>query len=226
VQIVTRDHTFNDSNNFNTLESYRDAVNSGAELIYLVEEDIFTGIDFFDAHQQAHALVPDAFAVGGCNMFPGKDEHAVHNRHPYHSLGVSWRPEVLTEFVLPHATGLYYGHRQKYCQERFGTTGHWDQDGLIEAVRRMNDKKFTVMDVPRAYHAGYTGYSRLGTHFLDPAETCENHIIEAASKLLLMTTEQLNDRATFDKDHQTVPLDARRGPITRVLGEPADTLRQ
>ena len=94
------------------------------------------------------------------------------------------------------------------------------------AVRRTSGLPFAVMDVPRAYHAGYTGYSRVGTHFLKPEETCRTHIVEAAAKLLRMTSEDLNARALFSKDHQTVDLDAPRPPLTVVRNGSVVTLRK
>jgi hypothetical protein len=226
VRIVSREHNYDESNSYNTLKAYEDAVEWGADLVYLVEDDVFTGLDFFTAHQQAHDLLPDVFAVGGCNFFPGGDPAALSLRYPYHSLGISFRPDVLKNYVLPHATVAYFTNRSRYCEERFGSKGHWDQDGLIEAVRRTTGLPFAVMDAPRAYHAGYTGYSRVGTHFLKPEETCRHHIVEAAAKLLRMTSDELNERALFDKDHQTVELNAPRPPITMVQDGPVVTLRQ
>lgn len=226
VRIVSREHSYDESNSYNTLMSYRDAVEWGADLIYLVEDDVFTAVDFFTAHQQAHRLAEGVFAVGGCNFFPGSDPTALNTQYPYHSLGVSFRPEILTEHVFPHATPAYFKNRSAYCEARFGSAGHWDQDGLIEAVRRASGMHFAVMDVPRAYHAGYTGYSRVGTHFLKPEETCRHHIVEAAAKLLRMSSADLNDRALFDKDHQTVDLNAPRAPISQLKHGDVVMLRQ
>lgn len=226
VRIVSREHNFDESNSYNTLKAYGDAVEWGADLIYLVEDDVFTALDFFDAHRQAHELLPGVFAVGGCNFFPGADPASLNTQYPYHSLGVSFRPNVLKEYVLPHANIEYFSNRSKYCELVYGTSGHWDQDGLIEAVRRTVDLPFAVMDVPRAYHAGYTGYSRVGTHFLKADETCRSHIVEAAARLLRMTSDELNERALFDKDHQTVDLNATRPPITTVRNGSVVTLRQ
>lgn len=226
ARITTREHNWDESNSYNTLESYRDAVESGPDLVYLIEDDVFTGHDFFTAHQQAHEVMPEAFAIGGANFFAGTDDSSLVTRYPYHSLGVSFRPEILRDVVLPHATSEYYSNRSKYCETRFGSSGHWDQDGLIEAARRERGMLFAVMDSPRAYHAGYTGYSRVGTHFLKADETCRDHIVHAAAKLLRMTSDDLNSHALFDKDHQKIDLDARRGPITQVVDGSVVTLRQ
>jgi hypothetical protein len=226
VRIVSREHNYDESNSYNTLRAYADAVEWGADLIYLVEDDVFTAHDFFTAHRQAHERLPKVFAVGGCNFFPGTDASALNIQYPYHSLGVSFRPGILQDLVLPHATVDYFANRSRYCEEKFGSSGHWDQDGLIEAVRRTTGMPFAVMDVPRAYHAGYTGYSRVGTHFLKPEETCRHHIVEAAAKLLRMTSDELNERALFDKDHRTVDLNAPRPPITTVRDGSVVTLRQ
>lgn len=217
VRIVSRDHDYGDSNSYNTLMAYGDAVNWGADLIHLVEDDVFTGIDYFTAHHEAHALVPDAWGVGGCNFFPGTDPTALNMNLLYHSLGVSFRPRILEQYILPHAVHEYFSDRSGYCRKRFGFDGRWDQDGLIENLRRQQKMKFAVMDVPRAYHAGYTGYSRVGTHFLKPEETCRNHIVEAAAKLLRMDTAELNERALFDKDYKTADLDRTRPPISCTL---------
>jgi hypothetical protein len=68
VTVSPRRHSYK-GNSHNVLESYRDAVlKRGVEpaLVHLVEEDILVGAGYFDFHDQAHALHPDAFAVSAC----------------------------------------------------------------------------------------------------------------------------------------------------------------
>jgi hypothetical protein len=226
LRIGQRRHNYR-GNSYNVLTSYRDAVAEGADLVHLVEEDVFVGHDYFDFHRRAHALAPEAFAVSACRnqqfpigTEPPADETAVYLHASYQSLGVSFRPERLAP-ALAHARQPYFQRPIVYCRRAFPHTGinpaNAEQDGLLHRVMEAEGRTTLYAAVPRAYHAGFVGYHRHGQ--LPPGG------VEArAAAILAMGDDELNRRAHSFPDHATVPLDAVRQPVDKIIfwnGAPA-----
>lgn len=218
TRILTPQHAYK-GNSYNTLHAYQYAIFQGADLIYLVEDDIFIGQDFFAFHRAAHELAPGCLAVSACrNQFypvsedPLTDDSAVYTHLSYQSLGVSFRPAVL-EKVVQHAGHLYFSNPVVYCKAYFPNSqinpANAEQDGLIHRIGEVEELPTVYPYSPRAYHAGFHGYHRRG---LPVAGT----IPERAQKLLAMTSEDMNKRARSYPDHVTVDLDRSRAPVTKV----------
>lgn len=64
--------------------------------------------------------------------------------------------------------------------------------------------------MPRAYHAGFTGYNRSGS-------TLPGSVEDQARRILTMTGDELNAASQSYRDYQTVELDADRQPVSRSL---------
>lgn len=228
VTIVHRRHSHK-GNSFNVLESYRDALAHKVDLVHLIEEDIFVGADYFDYAWQAHAMLPDVFAVSGCRnqaypvgIEPPADPTAVYQHPSYQSLAVSFRPPMIDRFVA-HARISYYKHPQAYCQSTFPASGippgHCEQDGLINRVRESIQGVAVYPGVPRAYHAGFYGYNRHGG-WLDPADGSLRRLEQRGAALLAMSADVLNGRARHYKDHTTTPLNEHRPAVTHTIRWP------
>jgi hypothetical protein len=231
VTVASRRHSYA-GNSFNVLESYREAVfERGTEpgLIHLVEEDILVGVDYFDYHDQAHALHPDAFAVSACRnqqypvgTDPQPDPTAVYPHLSYQSLGVSFRPGVVRRFAV-HAARPYYRSPGAYCKSAFPDSlipaGHCEQDGLINRVREHGGWSTIYPVVPRAYHAGFYGYNRRGGWAESPDRPNERSERRGA-RLLAMAGDVLNRRARHYKDFATTPLDENRPAVTHTIRWP------
>lgn len=206
-------------NSYNVLTAYALAVNTTAELVHLVEEDVFVAVDYLEFHRQAHELAPAAFAVSACrnqNILadPPDDPGALWADHDYQSIGVSFRRETL-RLVLREAGPRYYGDPIGYCKRRFPRTripaGNAEQDGLLNRVAEERGLSTFYPCVPRAYHAGFIGYHRAGEP-LTGADT-----FARGRALLAMTTEELNRRAASYPDHHAIDLDEKRGPLREVI---------
>jgi hypothetical protein len=210
-------------NSFNTLTGMKFALKQGADRVYLVEDDILVGSDFFSFHRDAHRLVPENLSVSACrNQFfaagedPLPEEDKVYAHLSYQSLGVSLSRESLS-LVVPHITHAYLSNPVNYCKKNFPGSGinpaNAEQDGLIHRIGERDGLPTVYPCAPRAYHAGFTGYHRAGKRLWGTVE-------QRSAQLLGMSSDDLNGRAESYKDHVAIDLDARRVPVSRV-GDPS-----
>lgn len=218
-RVLRRMHPYR-GNSYNVLESYREAVARGPELVHLVEEDVFVGMGYFDAHREAHALCPDVMAVSLARNQnhigdPEPEPDALYLAPVYQSVAVSFRPERL-EAVLKYATRAYYSNPIQYCRTHFPHTtipaGNAEQDGLINRVAERLGLRVAYATLPRAYHAGFVGYHRKGEGF-----PVGMPVTAVATALIGMSTAELNRRAHSYPDHQAIDLREGPGPLSRIV---------
>lgn len=223
VRIGLRDHGYR-GNSYNVLTSFRNAIDEGAELVHLVEEDVLVGADYFDFHRRAHELAPDVFSVSACrNQYyplgeqPPQDEDAIYLHSSYQSIGVSLKAYRLRQ-VMGHAHRAFFIDQVGYCARAFPRSkinrSHAEQDGLIHRIIEQQRSATAYAAVPRAYHVGFVGYHRNG-------ELPAGDVLERARAILAMDADELNRRAASYPDHNTVPLDAERAPVGRIITWPA-----
>jgi hypothetical protein len=221
VVVKKRHHEYH-GNSFNVLTGLIDALKMpGADLIHVVEDDIFVGLDYFTYHRRAHELVPEAFAVSACR---NQNQAAVGSFDPgvvrihasYQSLGGSFQRKILHR-LASYAQDGYFRDPVGFCKAVFPDSRipapHAEQDGLLNRIRESHGLKTVYPDVPRAYHAGFVGYHRAG----DPLT--EGTPEERGHQLLVMDAEELNRRAEGPwKDHETINLaEVRKGPERVIL---------
>jgi hypothetical protein len=183
-----------------------------ANLVYLIEEDIWIGRDFFAFHEAAHACQRSFFVSGVRNQNDLRalphDRSRIYLDSRYQSLGVSFRVESLPRITAHHCPE-YYAAPQDYVARRFPSSRlgeyFWEQDGLIGRV--IEDERLAGIYpfVPRAYHAGFIGYNRSGRAFGGSLE-------RRVAKLESMTDDEANDRAHQYKDIRSCDLTRRRVP--------------
>lgn len=213
VVVKRRSHDYH-GNSYNVLMAFREATSIGdADLVHLVEDDIFVGEDYFRYHRAAHELNDECFAVSACHNQnqpgrEGSDEEALRIHYSYQSLGVSFRTDKLALFT-PYVSETYFEDPIEFCRTRFPLSAipapHAEQDGLLNRVRELHRMYTLYPDVPRAYHAGFEGYHRPGQALF--AGTVE----ERGRALLEMDSEELNRRAAPEwQDHEAFDLDAVR----------------
>jgi hypothetical protein len=164
------EHTYI-GNTFNTLEAYKEAYQTDAKFIYLVEDDVLVRPDFFKWHQAVQSR-GDFF----CSVAYRCSRNAEARRditdasayfttaRDYASIGVCWRRENLAH-VIQHAKDEYYRDLKGYLVRRFPNNRFSDcyaeQDGLIMRTMGETHGLYTVWPyVPRAYHVGFAGYNR------------------------------------------------------------------
>ena len=164
-----RPHGF-EGNSHNVLEAYKEAFNSSARFIYLIEEDVFVQPDFFRWHEAVQA--EGDFMCSVAYRCSRNSEAATDITDPnayftsqrdYASIGVAWRREKLAP-VIAHASTEYYRDTSAYMVRTFpGNRFAGDfseQDGLIMRVMWETHGTVAWPYVPRAYHLGWYGYHR------------------------------------------------------------------
>ena len=224
----------------NMLMALHESMEYGANLVHLVEDDVFVSTGYFDYHRSAHELAPDAFCVTACNPDLGRAPsgpdaaHRATLRAVAPTVGTSFRPGRLREIcdLLP----LSYlddrvGHLRRTFPQHPCAPHLWSGiDGAMGRVRHHLDKLTVFPEVGRAYHAGFIGAGcedeacngdtvrdgynngphRHGTGLTGTLE-------ERAEQLLKMRAEDFNARAGI-RDHVWFDPDVNYGPVTEVAG--------
>jgi hypothetical protein len=135
-------------NSYNLLMAYKDAYESEAEFVFLIEDDVLIRPEFFAWHWTQHAMAPLACTIGVRN--PGHGAYA--------SLGVCFRRPVL-KLLLPHCRVSYFQNVRQYCRTMFPPSPFdCEQDGLIARV--LHGHSVGWAEVPVAQHVGWYGYHR------------------------------------------------------------------
>lgn len=223
LEIVNREQHRTRGNSYNVIESYKEALADGFDMIHLVEEDVLVGYDYFDFHRRAHEIVHDAFSVSACRnqnfplgQDPEPDDEALYLHSSYQSIGVSFMRAVL-EYSLAGIGMEYYTNMVAYCKERFPDSaipaGHAEQDGLLHRQQEHLALPTVYGALPRAYHAGFVGYHRKGSMMAGTIE-------ERARMILGMSADELNARAHSYPDHTTIDLDKERDSVRYVVQWP------
>jgi hypothetical protein len=142
-------HAFH-GNSYNILMAYKDAYETDARYVFLIEDDVMIHPDFFAWHWYQQTIKPL-----GCSIAVLKTE-----RHgTYASLGVCFRREILRS-ILPHCRPAYFQDMRKYCRAHFAPAKFdCEQDGLFCRLLRFQSIVWATT-APLAQHVGWYGYHR------------------------------------------------------------------
>jgi hypothetical protein len=156
-------------NTSNVLSAYREAAETpGVEHVFLIEEDIMVGENFFRWHYAVQKQGDWMCSIAAINR---RAKHAdsidpaeyFTSRDTYQSWGVCW-PVAKLAPILEHAKPEYYSNLFGYVGKRFPNSSlgmMWpEQDGLIERVLIETHGVTAWPYVPRAFQAGAYGYHR------------------------------------------------------------------
>ena len=146
-------------NSFNVLNAYRTAYDAGADLIYLVEDDVMVLPQFFAWHI---AVQERPGAVGPFGVRVGTSVGVRNPGHgAYASLGVCHDRNTV-EDILEHAVPRYFRDMRGYCARTFPPSPFdCEQDGLIARV--IAGCTVAWADPPVCSHIGWYGYHRKRT---------------------------------------------------------------
>ncbi len=136
-------------------------------LVYLVEEDIMVGRDFFRWHRGVHAQAPPLF----CSIpvrNPNRRLDVAERIDGYYlssgdscSNGACYPAEVLRCCIAPHVNMAYLARPKRYLRRRFPDSavglGFVEQDGLIRRIQERSAWPIAWPCTPRAFHAGFFG---------------------------------------------------------------------
>lgn len=137
-------------NSFNVLMAYKDAYETQAEYVYLVEDDVMVHPLFFGWHRHQHENDKEIGASIGVVKEPFHSHYA--------SWGVCFKRETLS-LILPHCKAAYFQNMTGYCRARFlPSKVHCEQDGLFCRVLARHTVVYAT--TPLAQHVGWYGYHR------------------------------------------------------------------
>ncbi len=221
-RIAKRRHVY-EGLTYNLLETYRDALTMKPELVYVVEDDVLVGEDFFEFHEAAHELDDDAFCVSACRnqnlerSFVRNDGgnyrdltkankladsgrlSAIYRHTSYQSIGTSHKAEFLPG-VLEHACRAYYENPNDYCARVLDDPDlPYDASSQCDLIHRVTRRRvwWTIYPfVPRAFHVGWVGCGRPNGARLGGSWQ------DSAAKILDMSEKKMNELA--DPDHRDI----------------------
>ncbi len=173
-------------NNWNTLKSYEWAAQQDCELVYLVEEDVMVGEDFFNWHETVQRELKPFCSIGVRHLdWPISDDPREYmETHAFASLGVCFSAVHLSWIIKGIPEG-YYDNLIPSLDAEFpnskfkGASGA--QDGLISRIMERHGLRSIQPRRPRAYHAGWYGFNR--DMSVQPQGTLQERI-EAVGRLL------------------------------------------
>ena len=168
--IQRKPHGWN-GNSYNTMEAYKEAINTDVRYVYLVEEDVLVTPDFFRWHEAVQAVEPNTMCsiAYRCSRYREAFTHIVDpaayftTERDYASIGVCWKADRLAR-LASHCSPAYFADSSNYILRTFPNnrfSGDFcEQDGLI--MRLMwEERAFTTWGyVPRCFHMGWYGYHR------------------------------------------------------------------
>jgi hypothetical protein len=185
---------------YNILRGYQAAlaVEPSPAWVGLIEEDVLVAEDIFEFWDAAFALDAQAFAVSACRnqnqppmLFADRDAPRVYVDHSYQAIGTAHRATAaFREVVTHHANPRYFARPIAYCAEHLPDeglpAGAASQDGLFHRVVRRDRLRVLYPIVPRAFHAGWTGWNRPQGTALQGAWA------DRAAQILMLTGDQMN----------------------------------
>lgn len=154
---------------WNILKALESGYQTGAEYVFLVEEDVFVAPDFFSWHLAKH-VEREHFVTCGRR----------HGRMPkdfYSNPGTCYSRQALTQ-ILPHINADFFRDTRAYLDKNFptmvGKDGNLD-DGLIRKVQRSVGGRVCCADPAVAFHQGFHYYNRMGG-YVNTGKTIQERI--------------------------------------------------
>jgi hypothetical protein len=156
----------------NLLLGYLRAAAEAKRFVFLIEEDVMVGRDFFRWHRAAHAAAGPLFcsiAVKNPNRalrLPHEAEGYYLTDGDYCSHAVCFEKQVVRAMITPHVNMAYFRRPKKYLRRHFPASaiglGFVEQDGLLRRIQERSAYSIAYPCVPRAFDAGFYGYNRPG----------------------------------------------------------------
>lgn len=149
------------------------------KLVYLIEDDVMIGRDFFRWHDAVHKQNPDLFSshanlnINRSIPTQGNWDEYYLTSGDYGSIGTCMHRDTILNHIAPHASKSYYRSPTNYVATTFkGSTLKRDQaeqDGLIRRIQHTTGRPQAyphTMQIdgllygPRCFHAGFYGKNR------------------------------------------------------------------
>jgi hypothetical protein len=156
---------------YNVLNALIYGAKHSDNLVYLIEDDVMIGKDFFTFNEELHAKEKDIFCSvlsmnvnTKYNTTNDFDKYYISANGDYQSIGVCYKKEIIMQKIKPHFTSEYISNPFIYCKNKFPDSklnGNFvEQDGLIRRIIEAGKERVAYAHVPRCYHAGFYGKNR------------------------------------------------------------------
>jgi hypothetical protein len=157
----------------NVLLGYLRAAAQARRYVFLIEEDVMVGRDFFRWHRAVQAAASRTLfcSIASKNTnrrltLAQQTEDFYLSSGDFCSIGVCFDKRVLQQRLAPHVNMSYMRSPKKYIRRHFPASqiglGFVEQDGLIRRIQQQSGNPIAWPSVPRAFHAGFYGYNRPG----------------------------------------------------------------
>jgi len=187
IQVAYRASHPYPGNSHNVLMAYKDAYESEASYVFLVEDDVLIHPQFFTWHR----YVQNGSKAIGCSIAVTNPGHGA-----YASLGVCFKRERL-QLVMPHCKAAYFQDMRGYCRAHFPPSRFdCEQDGLFARV--LAGHPVVWAGTPYAQHVGWYGYHR--PRSVRPQGTLEDRYFQV--KQALRTTQSIRKVSRDFRDIQ------------------------
>ena len=147
-----REHITVASGSWNILQALKAGYDSGAELVFLIEEDVMVFPDYFAWNFRQDG---DHFATCG--------RHRKEYRMDYYTNpGACFKSDSL-RWIVPHVNDSYFEDQRSYLDATFGPMDEASplDDGLIRRVIRQRSAHILYPDKPKVAHQGFHYYNKL-----------------------------------------------------------------
>ncbi len=212
----------------NILLGYMQAAALTRRYVYLIEDDIMVGRDFFRWHAAVHSQRESLFCSiavrnhNRCVQTPDDPDGYYLTSGDYCSWGVCFDRTVITGLIAPHVNLDYLSHPKRYLRRHFADSrvslGYVEQASLVRRIQEICARPIAYPATPRAFHAGFYGRNRPGgiPGALDErVRRLDTMIYDATA----MRGAALSER--YAADSEPVRLDVVGGPGLHQLEAPS-----
>lgn len=150
-----RTHPLAPSGCWNILSALKAGYETGAEYIFLIEEDVMVYPDYFSWN---FSQTGDHFATCGRLV-------EAHSSDYYTNPGACFKSSNLRR-VVPHINDNYFASRRQYLDEHFGIMEEASDldDGMIRRVIRFVNGHVLYPPTPKVAHQGFHYYNRMSEY--------------------------------------------------------------
>lgn len=214
---------------YNVLNGYIYAIDTlQADLVCMIEDDVFIGKDFFTFTEKIHQAEPDIFCSiltkNANSLYESKgNENGYYisdNTLDYQSLGVCFKRYMIDVYIRPFYNAgnkFYFKSPEHFIKANFPEctlkTMYCEQDGLIRRIKQKYNLAAALSDVPRAYHAGFYGKNRGKKEGGTLQQRIQNVETVAFSKQKMWN---VNNNKDFYYDSEPVDLNTKHETIIKL----------
>ena len=138
---------------WNILNSLKKGYETGAEYVFLIEEDVVVREDFFDWHFMANPQASLASCGRRIPRLPGYNQ--------YTNPGSCFHRSSLAH-IVPHINAEMFKDRRAYFEKQWGAMDEASDldDGLIRRFAKFHGLSVIYPETPKCSHIGFMAYNR------------------------------------------------------------------